>query len=160
MARTPDLSKNLNAFLDTIAFSEGTKDMGDDGYNVLCGGNLFASYASHPRLAIKTRWGLSDAAGRYQIMAAIPGKITTDTWDWASKTVGVKDFSPLSQDAVCVYLIKRRNALDDVNAGRFDQAVTKCALEWASLPGSPYGQHTNQLDALRAKYISLGGGIA
>ena len=35
MARLKRISRNLNAFLDMIAFSEGTIGLGDDGYNKL-----------------------------------------------------------------------------------------------------------------------------
>ena len=149
--------QNVCAFLDTISVSEGTHDIGDDGYNVIVGGGLFTGYAAHPRIPIQTRWGLSDAAGRYQVMAAIPGKIKTDTWDWASRAIGVADFTPISQDLLCVYLVARRGALDDVKAGRIELAFSKCAKEWASLPGAGYGQHENSLDKLLKAYAAAGG---
>lgn len=160
MARLTTLTQNESAFLDTIGFSEGTLSLADEGYACVVGGGSFASYASHPRIAIKTRWGWTSAAGRYQIMDAVPGKVKTDTWSWASMACGVTDFSPESQDTVCRYLIARRGALNDVNAGRFDDAVMKCNKEWASLPGSPYGQHTNSLEGLRDYYLSAGGQLS
>ena len=41
---------NRKAFLDMIAFSEGTIKYGDqNGYNVIVGGILFDSYKDHPR---------------------------------------------------------------------------------------------------------------
>ncbi|UPG86838.1 glycoside hydrolase family 104 protein [Luteibacter aegosomatis] len=151
---------NVLAFLDMLATSEGTIGVGDDGYNVNVGSELFTGYAQHPRIAIRTRWGWSDAAGRYQIMAAIPGRIRTDTWDWASKAVGAKDFSPINQDRVAIYLIARARAVDDIKAGRLDAAITKCAPVWASLPGSPYGQHTQLFTHLQAAYEAAGGTVA
>jgi len=42
-----------------------------------------------------------------------------------------------------------------VKAGRFDAAVAKCAKEWASLPGSPYGQPVKTLDQARARATKL-----
>ena len=154
--------QNVCAFLDMLNHSEGTNVPGsDDGYNVNVGGQLFQGYDKHPRIAVQTRWGWSDAAGRYQIMAAIPGKIKTDTWDWASRACHVLDFSPLSQDIVCIYLIKRRqNALDDILAGRFDVAVSKCRQEWASLPGAGYGQREHAIEQLRAVYLLNGGTLS
>lgn len=151
---------NVCAFLDMLAFSEGTSTIedSDDGYNVIVGGKFFQGYDEHPRIAVRTRWGLSDAAGRYQIMAAIPGKIRTDTWDWASRVCGVPDFSPESQDRVAVYLIKRRGALGDIQAGRFATAVQKCRQEWASLPGAGYGQREHVLETLLDVYVASGGG--
>jgi muramidase (phage lysozyme) len=152
--------RNVLAFLDMLAVSEGTAGKGDDGYNVIVGGQLFDSYAKHPRIAVQTRWGWSDAAGRYQIMAAVPGRIETNTWDWASKGAGVADFTPASQDRVCVHLIRHRGAIGDVIAGRFAAAVAKCRLEWASLPGAGYGQRENQVAALQEAFVMAGGVLA
>ena len=56
-----------------------------------------------------------------------------------------------------VALIKRRGALADVIAGRFDSAIAKCNKEWASLPGSPYGQPTLTLDRAHAVLAMAGG---
>ena len=152
---------NVLAFLDMLSVSEGTNIAGsDDGYDVNVGGQLFVGYGQHPRIAVRTRWGLSDAAGRYQIMAAIPGKIRTDTWDWSSRAAGVKDFTPISQDRVAIYLIKRRGALDDILAGRIDVAIQKCRKEWASLPGAGYGQREHSAVNLTALYVAAGGVLA
>lgn len=150
---------NVLAFMQTIKASEGTAHLGDDGYNIIVGGQQFTSYDDHPRVAVRTRWGWSDAAGAYQIMAAIPGKITTDTWDWAHRAAGVKDFSPLSQDRVCVYLLMHLRAIDDIKAGRFSAAVEKCAKTWASFTGAGYGQRENDMGKLRAFYLEAGGRI-
>ncbi|WP_423196809.1 Lysozyme [Cupriavidus sp. H19C3] len=161
---TPDAAggQNVCAFLDLIGYSEdtSTRANSDDGYNVIVGGTLFPDYSQHPRIAIKTRWGWSDAAGRYQIMAAIPNVIRTDTWDWASRACKVPDFSPLSQDLVAIYLIRRRGALEDVKAGRIAVAVDKCRKEWASLPGAGYGQREHSVDFLIAEYKKAGGRLS
>lgn len=154
--------ENVLAFLDMLAISEGTSTVkgSDDGYNVNVGRRLFEGYAKHPRTPVATKWGKSNAAGRYQIMAAIPGVIKTDTWDWASKAAKVTDFSPISQDRVAIYLIKRRGALEDIQAGRIEAAIEKCRKEWASLPGAGYGQREHSFDDLAAHYIVAGGRLA
>ena len=90
-------------------------------------------------------------------MAAIPGRIKTDTLDWASRACGVSDFSPAAQDKVAVYLITRRGALRDIEAWRLADAITKCRKEWASLPGAGYGQREHKFQALREQYLSHGG---
>ena len=41
----------------------------------------------------------------------------------------------------------------DLRAGRWDAAIRKTNKEWASLPGSPYGQPT--LSMARAKQVLL-----
>ena len=68
---------NVCAFLDLIAWSEGT-DNGrqptkDRGYDVVVGGGLFDSYDDHPRRLISLpALGIkSTAAGRYQILSRI-----------------------------------------------------------------------------------------
>jgi NAD-dependent dihydropyrimidine dehydrogenase PreA subunit len=46
---------------------------------------------------------------------------------------------------------------EDVLAGRLGDAIAKCAREWASLPGSPYGQPTRTMAQARATYEQFGG---
>lgn len=150
-----DLSNvNLRAFLRAIRFAEGTA--GPDGYRMHFGGALFSSFADHPRRAVTASLGgrsiTSTAAGAYQFLAR--------TWDEAAAAMGLPDFSPASQDIAAAFLIRRRGALADVYAGNFAAAVAKCAREWASLPGSPYGQPTKTLDALAGVYLSNGGSYA
>jgi muramidase (phage lysozyme) len=145
---------NVAAFLAMIRAAEGTA--GPNGYRTLFGGQLFASYADHPRIAVRALLGgraiTSTAAGAYQILER--------TWDEAARALALPDFSPASQDAAAVWLIRRRGALADVRAGRFDVAVRKVAREWASLPGSPYGQPVKTLDEVRAAYAAAGGSFA
>lgn len=160
---------NVAAFLDTIAHSElgqlEQQPETDGGYRVIVGSTpqrpiLTYDYTRHPRIVVTTAWGRSNAAGRYQVMAAVTGAIKTDTWDWASRAAGVKDFSPESQDLVGVYLVRHREALDAIQSGQFDMALRKCAQEWASLPSAGYGQHENSMDALRSYYIAAGGRLS
>lgn len=152
------MTSNRKAFLDMIAFSEGT-DNGrqatkDRGYDVLVGGGLFEGYSDHPRKLIDLpRLGIkSTAAGRYQLLSRY--------YDPYKKLLKLRDFSPASQDAIALQQIKERGALADIDAGRFDQAVKKVRNIWASLPGAGYGQHEHKLDNLRAAYIKAGGTLA
>lgn len=148
------MSANLKAFLAMIAHSElGSRLLAtsDDGYNVLVGGKLFDGYADHPRRLIDLGHGLkSTAAGRYQILARY--------FDAYKKQLGLPDFGRASQDAIAVRMIKEQGALDDVEAGRVDEAIKKCANIWASLPGAGYGQHENAIAGLLAAYEAAGGG--
>jgi muramidase (phage lysozyme) len=64
---------NIAAFIDTIAYSEGTSTINnsDDGYNVLVGSTpnhpiLFNDYSTHPNVLNHALD--STAAGRYQII--------------------------------------------------------------------------------------------
>ncbi len=128
---------NVQAFLILIRTGEGTSDPG--GYHRLFGGGDFNSYADHPRIIV-TRGSLSStAAGAYQILAR--------TWDdLRNSGVDLPDFTPANQDKAAIALIKRRGALADVIAGNFKNAIARTNKEWASLPGSPYGQPTLTLN--------------
>lgn len=139
---------NVRAILDMIGSFEG----GPQGYNALFGGGRFESFADHPRTIIAAGGYSSSAAGRYQILEG--------TWNDVRGTIGATDFSPYWQDVAAVYLIRRRGALQDVIDGNFDAAIGKLGKEWASLPGSPYGQPMRSLADARASYADAGGSFA
>jgi len=162
---TTPAGDNLTAFQALIDFSEGTSRGGRDPYRTCYGyAHTIASFADHP--AITGEWRgepidelgpqyagmVSTAAGRYQIRKA--------TWLECKRALGLVDFSPASQDAACAYLIKRRSALEDVQAGRVEIAVAKCKSEWASLPGNAAGQPQRKLEQLLAAYTNAGGALA
>lgn len=134
------------AFLDTIAYSEGTYNGADGGYKVLVGGGSFQSYTDHPRIRVNLGRGLvSSAAGKYQIL--------DKTWDGLKLTLSLPDFSPASQDKAAIHLIKGRGALGLVDSGSFEAAVHKCQKEWASFPGAGYNQHENSMAKLKSFYL-------
>ncbi len=152
------MTTNRKAFLDMIAHSEIGPALlaeSDDGYNVLVGStpatpNLFTSYADHPRELIAIRPGLmSTAAGRYQILAHM--------YDVYSEQLHLPDFGPASQDAIALQMIGECRALDDIDAGRVEMAISKCCSRWASLPGAGYGQHENAIETLVAAFTAAGG---
>lgn len=142
---------NVEAFLRMLRHGEGTA--GAEGYRTQFGGGLFDSFADHPREAITRKLGgtpiTSTAAGAYQFLSR--------TWDGLVKQYGFADFAPVTQDLGAVALIKGRKALADVIAGRFEDAVRKCNREWASLPGSPYGQPVVTMARAREEYERYGG---
>lgn len=140
-------NRNVQAMLRVIRAGEGTADEG--GYSRLYGGAQFSSFADHPRQSIR-RWGItSTAAGAYQFLSR--------TWDETRRIMKLPDFSPRSQDLGALGRIAARGALADVIAGRFTTAMKKLNKEWASLPGSPYGQKTMRFDAALAIYQGNGG---
>lgn len=138
---------NVRAFLRVIRAGEGTSDEG--GYSRLYGGGSFSGFADHPRKAVKAGAWTSTAAGAYQFLARV--------WDETARIMGLSSFSPGNQDLAAVGRIAARGALGDVMAGRFASAVRKCAWEWASLPGSPYGQPTISQERAQSIYASAGG---
>lgn len=158
MAALKGLHPNVAAFLDMIAFSEGT-DNGkqltkDRGYDVVVGGQLFASYADHPRKLVplpKLKIS-STAAGRYQLLSRY--------FDAYRKQLGLADFSPAAQDKIAIQQIRERRALPAIEAGDFARAVDLVKNIWASLPGAGYGQHEHKLERLAAVFREKGGVLA
>ena len=135
----------VRAFMRMIRVGEGTK--GSRGYEIIVGGTLLEKhgkdFSQHPGIYIEKF--NSTAAGAYQFLES--------TWrDYATKN-GISDFSPINQDKVCVMLLKyKRHALDDIMAGNIRNAIQLCNEEWASLPGSPYGQRTETMESCLEYY--------
>lgn len=145
---------NVLRFLDLIRYSEGTSTVrgSDDGYNVLYGGSLFQGYADHPRkrLTFKINGNpvTSTAAGGYQLLSRY--------WDAYRVSLRLKGgFTPENQDRVAIQQIKERKAIEDIKAGRIDDAIRKCSNIWASFPGNNYGQNPHKLDKLIAEWNRL-----
>ncbi len=147
--------KNRKAFLDMIAWSEGTSTIkeSDNGYNVLVGGELFHSYIDHPRRLVKITSKLkSTAAGRYQLLSRY--------YDHYKKLLNLSGFYPDCQDDIAIQQIKECRALDDVDEGNIEKAIEKCSNIWASFPGNNYGQHQQKISDLLAVYTEAEGTLA
>jgi tape measure domain-containing protein len=134
----------IQAMLDTIASAEGAN------YNTLFGGGTFDDFGAHPNQRITRKLGgkniTSTAAGRYQFLFS--------TWDEIAKQLGLTDFSPESQDLAAIQLMKRRGMIGPTMRGDIETAFTKGNREWASLPGSPYGQPTKKAEDLMETYAA------
>jgi muramidase (phage lysozyme) len=141
---------NVRAMLAVIRKGEGTSD--SNGYRRIFGGQLFVGFADHPRVVVRKGGYVSTAAGAYQFLAS--------TWDETRRIMKLADFSPANQDLAALGRIAARGALDDVIAGRFHAAINKLGKEWASLPGSPYGQPVQTLQGAQQVYIANNGSIA
>jgi len=153
-----DIHPNLAAFLDMLAWSEGTdhprQATQDRGYDVIVGGKNFTGYADHPRIMVdlpklKIK---SSAAGRYQLLSRY--------FDAYKRQLRLSDFSPRSQDLIAIQQIRERRALPLIEAGNIEAAIAQCKNIWASLPGAGYGQHEHGLPKLIAAYERVGGGVA
>ncbi len=159
-----DTQANIRAFCTAIAVGEGTEGQRDPYRVCYAYRHTIQSFADHP--AVTGEWRgepldslgpayagkVSTAAGRYQLIKP--------TWLEAKQALGLRDFSPASQDAAAVYLIRKRGALADVEQGRFAQAVQKVRREWASMPGSGWGQPERTFERLAQAYVAAGGTIA
>ncbi|AEZ65218.1 lysozyme [Escherichia phage FV3] len=155
------LDKNVQrkAFLDMIAYSEGTDNgrqpTNDRGYDVIVGGKLFSDYSKHPGVYVKLNAKLtSSAAGRYQILEKFAKHYM--------KQLGLPDFGPASQDKIALQLIRECKALDDIDEGRIHQAIYKCRSRWASFPPPPgagklYNQRAESIDKMLDIFKKSGG---
>lgn len=159
------LNSNIAAFLRVIRSGESSQD-DSKAYRMLFGGKTFSDFSKHPRIATKSPWGYTSAAGAYQFMAYVPGKVKTNTWDRIQAKLGLPDFSPESQDIAAIELLRERGVLEDVKAGNIERAIkgysskTGANKEWASLPANPYGQPAISLNSAISTYIKYGGTLA
>ncbi|HDR9123306.1 TPA: glycoside hydrolase family 104 protein [Burkholderia vietnamiensis] len=147
---------NRTAFLDMIAWSEGTSRIpeSDDGYRVLVGATpdkplTFSSYAMHPDILNSTF--NSTAAGRYQLLYRY--------WLAYRQQLKLPDFSPFSQDRIALQQIREKGALPFIDVGNFTKGIQLCSGIWASLPGNDYGQHASTIAELQTAYVNAGGAI-
>jgi hypothetical protein len=133
---------NVKKFLDFLGKAEGAD------YDTIVGGSKFSDFRAHPRVVgLRTAEGPSTAAGKYQIVGT--------TYDDVAPKLGIRDFTPDSQDRIAVELIRRKGALEDVRNGNFEAAIGKLGGTWASLPSSPYSQPKRSAEWVAKE---LGGG--
>lgn len=145
---------NVRAFLAVVDLGEhGPRADDPDRYRTRFGGSKFdAPPWQHPGTTTTAKGITSTAAGR--------GQFLRGTWGDCVRDYGFEDFSPACQDEAIVARIIYRKALDDVLAGRLPEALAKCCHEWASLPGSPYGQPSITTEAAERRYLERGGQLA
>lgn len=146
----------LSAFLYMIRASEHVfpRDVIDgDAYNIFYGGRKFRNLSDHPVItgemqpvklsdSICINAGLkpgcvSTAAGAYQIIRP--------TWIRLKERLNLPDFSPASQDAAAIELLRESGALDAILDNDIETAIRKASKIWASLPGNTYKQAPKSL---------------
>ena len=147
--QNPGLFRGLQR---AISQAEGTWRANQPGYDILFGGGKFNDYSRHPDKVVRTPGYASAAAGAYQFMPA--------TYAEAARELGLKDFSPESQDLAMLYKARQRL----MPAGGL-AAITKegalsprlqayLAPEWASFPTeagtSAYGQPVKRSSQISA----------
>ena len=122
-----EINNQRKAFLDTLAWSEGT-DNGrqktrNHGYDVIVGGELFTDYSDHPRKLVTLK-PKTQINRRRTLPASFPlvGCLPQAAWPG--------DF-PKSQDAVALQQIKERGALPMIDRGDICQAIDRCSNIWA-----------------------------
>ena len=145
---------NRGAFLMMIRACEGTA--GPDGYRMLFGGHIFDDMSQHPNVAVRFQqtdgtWSYTTAAGAYQFLYRI--------WLSLIAKLGLHDFTPPSQDAGAIELVKEAGALGMVDGGDLQGAINRCSRIWASLPASFYPQPRRTFAFASQAYVGAGGTI-
>jgi muramidase (phage lysozyme)/murein DD-endopeptidase MepM/ murein hydrolase activator NlpD len=136
------LSPNIAAFLDTIAYAEGT--LRPDGYEITYGYEQITNFDKHPDRVICRKYNgrdlCSSAAGRYQFL--------TTTWNEYAQP----DFTSESQDRAAIALLKAKGILPLIEKGNIALAIQKSGSTWASFPHNNYGQRQLSLKKLLNVY--------
>ncbi|RZA36285.1 MAG: paar repeat-containing protein [Lysobacteraceae bacterium] len=115
----------------------------------------FTDMSTHPGAGID---GKSTAAGMYQI--------TRPTWQHHGAKLGLRDFSPSTQDLIAVEILRSLGVIDLIKAGDIAAVMPKVARIWAALPTGP-GQANHyppqryvKFETFRSSYLSAGGQAA
>lgn len=181
---TIQADKALTAFLDLIAWSEGTSKhplTKLDGYDVIVSGvdghHVFADYSIHPfalgrepivvRQAKAAVWAYADTdegtpnklvhAATPELLSTASGRyqIILPTWREVSTKALVGTFSPQSQDRAALYLLTACGADKAILAGCLPLAFQLVTNIWASFPGNLFHQGGHSTDELIAQYNQL-----
>ena len=148
------MNENVRAFLAMIREAEGTADEPDPYRVVYSYNHEIQDLSDHP--VFTGEWlgapfgdNISTAAGAYQFLFR--------TWRTLKRKKAVWDFSPESQDAGAIELIRARRALEAVERGDLRTALHRTSWEWASLPPSRYGQPQRTYAWCEIRFIHHGG---
>lgn len=148
---------NVAAFLKAIAVAEGGGY--DFKYGALKGRSndrwRFTDMSTHPGPGID---GKSTAAGMYQI--------TRPTWQHHGAKLGLRDFSPRTQDLIAVEILRSLGVIAAIKQGEIADVMLKVARIWAALPKGP-GQHNHyppqryvSFNNFLSAYRDAGGNVA
>lgn len=158
--QSADLPAPARALLDTIAGTESR------GYNIAYGDKEFSDYTHHPDIPTVIRNGpnagkTSSAAGRYQFIKS--------TWDDQARKLGLKDFSPESQDRAAWNLAQEeykartgRDLLPDLSdPNKIASIGSALRGQWTSLPGGiEAGTTTDKFQSAFARNLAQYGSSA
>lgn len=163
-----DSDANVRAFLEAIARAEGTAGQPDPYRVCYAYRHTIQSFNDHPaqtgewkgeklpdhlcKAAGLSPGCVSTAAGKYQI--------TRPTWNKLKSRLGLRDFTPASQDAAAVELLRESGALEFAKQGMVADAVQSARRIWASLPGAGYEQPERSLAWVQAQFAAAGGVLA
>lgn len=162
LVRRAGVSSNVLAFLALIRQVEA----GGDDYFIIAGGDRFEDDSEHPFVLEPNRHKPigTTASGAYQMVRK--------TWTLARDALGLTDFSPASQDAAAIWLLKHKvpgkhemrlegtGNYELVSAGRFDEAIAALRLEWEAFDRMVKGQYHVSMAQAREFLVAQGGALA
>lgn len=107
------------------------------GYDVMNGGQRFTDMSRHPLAKGQAaKGGTTSASGRYQFVRG--------TWERAAKALGLKDFSPASQDRAAWWLAQQdykantgRSLDADLQSGNVEAVRRGLSSTWRGLADNP-----------------------
>ena len=175
----------VRAFMRMLRVGEGTSN--EDGYRKLYGHDDFTGslhnkdMSTHPNILIKKGKYSSTAAGAYQILYNTYNDFIKNK---RIEKYNIKDFSPVSQDEICLLILKynyrkgrsksfffdkngneieRRKKFKGIKCdiiqkiidNELDYALLTSSLCWASLPNAPYGQPSKTLPEVKRLYFKF-----
>ena len=150
-----EINNQRKAFLDMLAWSEetdnGRQKTRNHGYDVIVGGELFTGLLRSPRKLVTLNPKSINRRRTLPAFFPVGGMLTASSLP--------ERLSPKSQDAVALQQIKERGALPMIDRGDIRQAIDRCSIIWASLPGAGYGQFEHKADSLIAKFKEAGGTV-
>lgn len=141
----------IQAAIDAIGKGEGTFQNGQRIYNKIFGGRRVGLTPEHPQIYVP----FTDprTGKRTTSSAAGVGQFLAKTWRGVDASLGGLDFnSPHDQLLGMVELMRQRGMITPLLNGQTRQAFRNGKDEWASLPGSPYKQPTQNESKMLAFY--------
>lgn len=133
----PEFTPEVKAFMDCIAYKEvhAGQHLTRKGY--FCNNGIQGSggYFSEAEAAAgyPVSAGTKYNVGRYQFR-----KLDYD--EFKAKDKRIKAYMPIDQDYLCLGKMKYREVMEPLKAGLIREAIKRAGEEWASMPGSRYGQ--------------------
>lgn len=137
----PRFTPEVKAFMDAIAYFEveGGAPLSEQSYYSNNGVETNQGYFNKAEATngFPSSAGSRYNVGRYQFKLA-------DYTDWQKTNPPMHNYTPVAQDLMCYWKLQYRGALSAIQSGDIRGAMLKAGKEWASIPGSPYGQvHTS-----------------
>jgi murein DD-endopeptidase MepM/ murein hydrolase activator NlpD len=133
----PEFTPEVKAFMDCIAYKEvhAGQHLTRKGYFCNNGVGGSKGYFSEAEAAagFPASAGTDYNVGRYQFNRG-------DYLEFKGKDSRIKAYMPIDQDYLCLGKMKYRGVMAPLKAGDLRDAILRAGKEWASMPGSPYGQ--------------------